>query len=325
MSVFHVKCESCGHGFTFSPTLGLSGYLKCDDCGELVSDVDVSALSPWIDKVVAQRQKLLRDGSHPNIDPQRASKDGLGAELAACVSLCPGFLNEWRQKTEAMVGSDTGEDLLGRWIGFHKNFEIKQTKNPRGLLFIRSGIMNKSVDVATDVRDSVYVLFTGEANRFTGRCWADRELFVANGVHNPTPLPPGRPSFGNNCGAFHPFSSIRHYLHLLPHAGGESPALPSIHIDATDHEILGCLLRYFVRSKPHIDWKQHCEMFYRARRCYFVTNDWPNLSLVFWISGRYEFARSSEFRETVMSALRFLVSDNRIRDLNVTVNPPPRE
>lgn len=219
MVTFSAVCRSCDTSFVFHPIAGAVGFLNCPECSSIVSEVDVTPWNHWVERVV-EKKKALLDRSHPGVDPDKASRDGTGAELAACLCLCPGFLDTYLQRAQIIGDRNVGKDLLGPWIGYSKDFEIKYTpyydEERLGILYIRRPANMSSLEPTRDVLDCIYVLFNGIYPRFFGTCWADKTLFYRNGVMNPSPMPPGKPVFGNHHSRFNKFSTIAVGLGLGP-------------------------------------------------------------------------------------------------------------
>jgi hypothetical protein len=206
--------------FELRITSGTPGFLSCPKCREILCEINVRPWKDWIiNEVAAQRKN--KDRSYWRNDPEKCSENGIGAELAACLSLCPGHLQDWMNRSKNLDRPNPGQDLLGEWIGCGKDFEIKSTPHysdsDRGIMYIRKPSDMRDLIPSRDVHDSIYALFTGEEGIYCGRCWADRSLFLAKGVMNPPKLPTdGFPTFGNHHSKFLTFSTIVKELRLKP-------------------------------------------------------------------------------------------------------------
>src|SRR5262249_33933028 len=130
-------CRRC---FLLSAGPNSFGFLACPECNQIIVEISVATWNDWIlDNV--KRKRALKDRSYWKTNPEKCSSDGLGAELAACLSLCPGHLGDWMARTRNLKEPNPGRDLLGTWIGYDKDFEIKSTSHydevDKGIMFIR--------------------------------------------------------------------------------------------------------------------------------------------------------------------------------------------
>jgi hypothetical protein len=215
---FVVRCVGCKLSYSCTVNSGTSGYLWCPACLQIISEVDVSPWQAWIEFAVEKRRKLPTRAHH-TVDEEKCSRDGIGAEMAACLCLCPGHLFDWMARSDSLTCSNEGQDLLAEWVGCSKPFEIKYTpgcSKTTGILYIRRRSRFLDLIPQRDVCDSIYVLFHGSEWKYQANCWADRSLFLEKGVMDPPPLPPGKPTFGGLHSRFHPFSTIAQLPGLNP-------------------------------------------------------------------------------------------------------------
>jgi hypothetical protein len=119
---------------------------------------------------------------------------------------------------------NTGKDLLGFWIGYDLDFEIKYTvyhSKRIGIMFIRVPSDAEELIPERDTPDSIFVLYHGSDGVYWGCCWADRNTFLRKGRMNPSPMPPGKPVFGAHCSVFNRFETITETLSLRPNTSVE--------------------------------------------------------------------------------------------------------
>lgn len=183
------------------------GFLTCAVCGRCVTRIDVSNFSGWIDEQVRIKRSLQERGwlgsrkqavrqSDSDID-----RDGLAAELAACLLLAPAWVGKWQSLAEAGV-SNRGRDLLPRWTRLDKPVEVKQTRyrdDRRGFLLVRPPRWTPGEMRADYLDDAYYVLLhsTGDDGSpsvydLTLSGWTDRDGLLRDGVRNPVPVGNGQ-------------------------------------------------------------------------------------------------------------------------------------
>jgi len=196
-----------------------SGYLQCPKCQQIMPSVSIAPWKVWLHELALIHAQQLHDRSYPRGDSRQFSVDGAAAELAACLILCPGHIEDYRELA-ASTGRNIGKDLLGAWIGYQKDFEIKWTQycsENAGILFVRRPVGQVDVVPSRDLVDSIYVLLHGTGEWYRASCWADRELLLKKGERNPKPMPvDGNPTWGAHWKKLYPFQSITSRLGLLP-------------------------------------------------------------------------------------------------------------
>ena len=107
--------------------------LRCTTCNEFVSILDAIGASVWVEEQVARKRSQQEAGElatrkqSTHQSDETIDRDGLVAELIACVLLCPGSFDAWQQAAESSMGN-RGRDLLRRWTGLGKHIEVKQTR-----------------------------------------------------------------------------------------------------------------------------------------------------------------------------------------------------
>jgi hypothetical protein len=182
-------------------------FLTCDGCGRCVTRLDVSDFSGWVDEQVRIKRSLQERGwlgsrkqavkqSDADID-----RDGLAAELAACLLLAPAWVTKWQQLAEAGV-SNRGRDLLPRWTELDKPVEVKHTRyrdDRRGFLLVRPPRWTPGEMRPEYLDDAYYVLLhSGGGNGSTSvydltlSGWTDRDGLLRDGVRNPVPIGNGQ-------------------------------------------------------------------------------------------------------------------------------------
>ncbi|MBI5757446.1 MAG: hypothetical protein HZA46_02875 [Planctomycetales bacterium] len=204
-----VTCSHCPQQDDVSPTKlsALRRFRACDGCGRCLTRIDVSDFSGWIDEQVRIKRSLQERGwlgsrkqsvkqSDADID-----RDGLAAELAACLLLAPAWVTKWQRLAEAGV-SNRGRDLLPRWTGLDKPVEVKQTRyrdDRRGFLLVRPPRWTPGEMKPEYLDDAYYVLLhSGSGNGSTSvydltlSGWTDRDGLLHDGVRNPVPVGNGQ-------------------------------------------------------------------------------------------------------------------------------------
>jgi len=164
----------------------IDGQILCQQCGRLISIVDTSPLNVWIDSEVDRKQKLMESGelqtriqTHEQND-QDIARDGLHAEFAACVAMCPRKVAEW-QASAASNKKNRGCDFPMDWTHLRKPIEVKFTRSfgqETGYLLIRPPANEGSKMKEGFVDDAIFVLLTGKPSRYKILGWIDRDEFV---------------------------------------------------------------------------------------------------------------------------------------------------
>lgn len=193
-------CESCGgEGHIELPGVGTPGPLACPGCAALLTIISVEPWADWIEAQVAAHERRHRVGQlgsrrqsrrHREADIDR---DGLEAELAACLLLCPGSRRQWARRHG--TGPDRGADLLAAWTGLDRDIEVKQTRyrdGRRGYLLIRPPRWTPGPMKADYLDDCLYVLMHGANRLYTLVGWTDRPRLLTCGRINPISVFYGR-------------------------------------------------------------------------------------------------------------------------------------
>jgi superfamily I DNA/RNA helicase/mRNA-degrading endonuclease RelE of RelBE toxin-antitoxin system len=176
------------------------GALACPECGLLIRRVSVRTWSHWVRNQVAwkssrQHVGVLRSRRQAvSLTDAEIDRDGLAAELAACVLLCPFALDPWREGQEG-GGPNRGRDFPAGWTGLVRPVEVKQTRHytaRAGYLLVRPPRCAEGLLLDEHIDDSVYVLMIGGPWAFEWIGWADRDLFIREGKRNPVPLRGGQ-------------------------------------------------------------------------------------------------------------------------------------
>jgi hypothetical protein len=172
------------------------GFLRCCECGAVLDTVDVSAwhleleLAAWTNDRLHVEGKL---GSRKQAATQTdvaIDIEGRGAELAACLVLCPRALPWWLEALEH-ASPNRGRDLPPEWTGLDKPVEVKQTRYrsaTKGFLLLRPPRGTPGPMSGDYVDDSYYVLLCGHPFRYGLAGWTDRAGFLTDCVCNPVPF-----------------------------------------------------------------------------------------------------------------------------------------
>jgi hypothetical protein len=215
----HISFEHCDrqHELKLADAHRFHGPLRCEQCNEIVSGVDVSGAVAWIESQVARKRELAQAGQlatrkqSTHRSDEAIDRDGLSAELAACVMLCPGSLDSWRKAAGGSKGN-RGRDLLRRWTGLNKPIEVKHTRYQdaeRGFLLVRPPRQTPGRMREEYVDDAYYVLLVGEPFRHEIVGWTDREGMIRDGRLNPVPIQAGqRESWGLHWSRLRPLDEL---------------------------------------------------------------------------------------------------------------------
>lgn len=211
------RCES--EGDVELPTRGAVGPLVCPNCDALINTISVV---PWHGNIeqrvagFADRQRSGSLGTRKQAIGQSDSaldRDGLQAELAACLLLCPGMRHHWLTSN----GPNRGNDLPPEWTLLPKPAEVKQTRycdERRGCLIVRPPRRTPGPMRAEYIDDCIYVLMHGQQGLFTLLGWTDRPHLLSAGQLNPIPVRPGqRECWGMHWQRLRPPGSL---LEILP-------------------------------------------------------------------------------------------------------------
>ena len=215
----HVSFEHCGRTaqFQFGDGQNRSGPLRCKQCDELISDIDVAGAESWIEAQVDRKRELAQSGrlatrkQATRQSDEAIDRDGLSAELAACALLCPGSFGTWRKATEAARGN-RGRDLLRHWTGLNKPVEVKHTRYQdaqRGFLIVRPPRQTPGRMREEFIDDAYYVLLVGAPYQHKLAGWTDREGLIRDGELNPVPVQQGqRESWGLHWSKLRPIDEL---------------------------------------------------------------------------------------------------------------------
>lgn len=198
----HVSFEHCGHTerFPFSEAAVHHGPLRCARCNAVITAIDVTGAGGWIEAQVARKRQLADVGQlatrkqSSRQSDEEIDRDGLSAELAACVLLCPGSMNKWRKAAEICTGN-RGRDLLRSWTGLMKPVEVKHTRYQTenlGVLLVRPPRQTPGRMREEYIDDAYYILMVGQPYEHQLVGWTDREGLIRDGTLNPVPVKPGQ-------------------------------------------------------------------------------------------------------------------------------------
>jgi len=166
------------------------GLLSCPECSQPIASVDVSEQETWIKRQVGWRQSLNTRKQSACQSDYEISHDGLAAELAAAVLLCPANIEAWRRATET-GGGNRGRDFLSEWTGLDKPVEVKQTtyrSETTGYLLVRPPRMTPGRMLESYIDDCIYMLLWGKGYSYTWIGWTDRVGLLRYGQLNPVPM-----------------------------------------------------------------------------------------------------------------------------------------
>lgn len=213
-------CQECeAEGDLALPSVGAVGPLVCPNCRSLVSIISVTPWRAHTEQRVcslAERQYSGHIGTRKqsvSASDAMLDRDGLEAELAACLLLCPGQRHWWL----AFSGPNRGNDLPPEWTLLPRPLEVKQTRycdQRRGCLIVRPPRNTPGPMRAEYVDDCIYVLMHGEHGLYTLLGWTDRAHLLQRGTLNPIPVRPGqRECWGMHWSQLRPSRSL---LEILP-------------------------------------------------------------------------------------------------------------
>ena len=198
IDVTFASCDHCqSEGEVQLPSVNQLGPLVCLNCHRLLCTISVEPWRELIDCRVAgftDRQRSGQLGTRKQaaaLSDPAISRDGLEAELAACLLLCPGMRDAWFHAE----GPNRGTDLLMEWTLLPKPVEVKQTRycdERRGCLIVRPPRNTPGQMRPQYIDDCIYVLMHGQLGLYTLLGWADREHLLACGELNPIPVFVGR-------------------------------------------------------------------------------------------------------------------------------------
>ena len=219
-------CESCpAEGTVELPPVGTLGPLLCPICHGLMTIVDIE---PWRAAVEARVQRKAALVAGKALGTRRQSRrqsdtaidrDGLEAELAACLLLCPGYRAQWLESG----GPNRGADLPAAWTLLGKPVEVKATRHysgRHGHLLVRPPRWTPGAMRPAYIEDCLYVLMLVQGTLQTLLGWTDRKHFLTHGALNPVPVHAGQ----RECWGIHWSHLLRPRLlvRLLPTPSNEA-------------------------------------------------------------------------------------------------------
>ena len=148
--------------------------------------MDTSPLSSWIEKEVERKRRLQASGQlktriqTTSQDDQEIDQDGLHAEFAACVVLCPHRLLDW-QDAATSNQKNRGQDLPRDWTGLSKPVEVKFTRHfssTTGYLLVRPPSGHGKAMTPEFIDDAYYLLLSKRDRQIQILGWIDRSEFL---------------------------------------------------------------------------------------------------------------------------------------------------
>jgi hypothetical protein len=229
--VVYVECVKCRHrGDCVLPQHAPDGFLACPHCNAPVQRLGLGPGSiAFIERITADKAEQQRRGrlfsrkqSHDQSDEQ-IDREGLGAELAACLMLAPNYRQRWTDRL-LQGGNNRGRDLPAEWTRLDKPIEVKQTRYAEGHLIVRPPRNTPGRWRDEFLDDSYYVLLTGGRDYFYWlRGWCDRAFLLSHGKRNPVPVGADqRECWGIHCSKLLP---IVHLASPSPRRVGTRPAV----------------------------------------------------------------------------------------------------
>jgi len=190
-----IPCDS--EGELQLPPPGTVGPLACPNCGRVIREVHVHQWRPLIE---ARARRMARLQAAGVVGTRKQSLrqtdweidwDGREAELAACLILCPGHLEDWLRQE----GANRGCDLRPEWTGLSKPIEVKHTRyctSEKGYLLVRPPRGTPGPMLPQYIEDVLYVLMIGQHGVMCAAGWADRRHLIEEGQLNPVPVRHGQ-------------------------------------------------------------------------------------------------------------------------------------
>ncbi|MDA1050441.1 MAG: hypothetical protein O3C40_08155 [Planctomycetota bacterium] len=215
----HVSFEHCGQPARLQLADGRTrtGPLRCNQCGALISTIDVAGAQSWMEAQVTRKRELTQSGrlatrkQSTQQSDEEIDRDGLSAELAACAILCPGSLHRWRKRSE-LSQENRGRDLLRQWTGLNQPVEVKHTRYQdaqRGFLLVRPPRQTPGRMREEYIDDAYYVLLVGAPYRHSLAGWTNRDGLIRDGKLNPVPIQHGqRESWGLHWSKLRPIDEL---------------------------------------------------------------------------------------------------------------------
>ena len=188
-----VGCRICQGSREIEMKDLIAGQIICQKCNQLISVVDTSPMDSWIEKEVERKRKLQASGKlrtriqSTKHSDQEIDRDGLHAEFAACLVLCPRRLVDWQHAAQSNK-KNRGRDLPKDLTGLSKHVEIKSTpcyNDNVGHLLIRPPSSQGRVMKPAFVDDSYYFLLSKDQSLVHILGWVDRIEFLKRKRINP--------------------------------------------------------------------------------------------------------------------------------------------
>ncbi len=230
------------------------GFLNCPQCNQCVTELDVTDCRQWVEQQVAYKRRLSQQGKlgtrkqSSRQSDEEIDRDGLAAELVACLLLCPGRFEAWRRSAER-GGGNRGRDLSRHWTGLGKPVEVKQTRyhdERRGYLLVRPPRWTPGDMRPEYVDDAYYVLLHGAPYRYLVSGWTDRDGLLREGQLNPLPIAAGQ----RQCWGIH-WTKLRPLEELAEHCRANvrrtSSVAPLVNAGTS---MLRTLSSFIFRTKP---------------------------------------------------------------------------
>lgn len=198
----YIECAACGgSGDSDLPEAnGTYGFLSCSGCGAILTTINVADWSERVERVVQNKLAMQRSGrigtrkQSTRQSDADISRDGIAAELAACLLIAPSRREAYWRAAE-IGGGNRGRDLTPQMTGLDKPIEVKQTRYrtaQAGYLIVRPPRMTPGRMLTAYIEDSYYLLLHGQPFRYEVLGWADRERVVSHGKLNPIPQSTGQ-------------------------------------------------------------------------------------------------------------------------------------
>lgn len=216
VKIYCHNCIASGPAELPDASMGF-GLLACPECGLPILDIELADspdLLAWVEGQVDRRMVLPSRRQARLQSDRMICTNGLRAELAAAMILCPASLPTWMRSVES-AGANRGRDIEPRFTGLPKPVEVKHTSHcsaTRGFLLVRPPRRTPGRMRFGYIDDSLYVLMSGGPTRFAATGWADRETFDLRGVSDPVPRGEGQ----RECIGIHWL-----YLRAIPELGNQ--------------------------------------------------------------------------------------------------------
>jgi hypothetical protein len=192
-SHLNLGCSICGTEIEINSSRFGSAQVWCSNCRCLFSDVNPSSFRDMVEQEVERKGRLLASGElKTRIQSNQQNdavidEDGMYAEIAATVVLCPNRLSDLLEGWK--VGKNNrGKDLPMDWTGLNKPVEVKFTRwhsTTSGYLLLRPPSKTGNLMSDSFVDDAFYVLVTKLGQMFRLLGWVNRECFLSRKIVDP--------------------------------------------------------------------------------------------------------------------------------------------